>query len=150
MVNFNFLKLAEEDIQFTLVADSYSIIWTLAYEDFITSIRKHSIDYEYYFSLVFKHNFTHENWNKAECKRCTSSFIKQSHFAFSCPQLHFNPIKTLIIARYNMEKGIDQRRNQFARKRKRMSKSYTLKLKKNLFSYVQRSIEEVTGKAEEL
>jgi hypothetical protein len=49
-----------------------------------------------------------------------------------------------------MEKGIDQRRKQFARKRQRMSKSYTLKLKKNLFSYVQRSIEEVTGKAEEL
>ena len=66
-----FLSIFSES-NYDLIAKDQSIVWSIAFEDFIETLKESMIDFQYYFSVLHKHTIDLDEWSSVECGRCST------------------------------------------------------------------------------
>ena len=73
---------------------SYSVIYSLPYEDLLSILRESQMDYVHF---CFLRDRTMTSLDQFEVFNCTICKNSKTHTKFMCPKLHFNPIKQIVI-----------------------------------------------------
>jgi hypothetical protein len=79
---------------FEIKSMEYSIIYGLAYDRLIQSLRKSRGDYEYLCFLRDKSKYLVDEFEINLCRHC-----RTKHTSFLCPRLHFIPIRQQVVNR---------------------------------------------------
>lgn len=71
----------------------YSVIYQLEYEKLIKNLKESEMDYHHFCFLRDKDKTVIDEFEVFPCEHCP----KQFHTKFSCPKLHFIPLKQMVI-----------------------------------------------------